>query len=156
MTVRADRGAASETSDAPSWVRRWARVDPSRRGVVFAWLGFTVTFIIARVVTGLIKIGGEDAGNINAGGLHLHHYLWGILLVAAVAVFGLVDRSPRVRSFMGAALGVGLALIVDEVALLVTLKDVYWSSIGWVSVAVAVVVIGVVGTALAITRGHEG
>lgn len=53
---------------------------------------------------------------------------------------------------MGLTLGVSLALIVDEAALLITLKDVYWSTQSWASVAVAVVIPSVLGTALVITR----
>jgi hypothetical protein len=147
--VGAPGEAGGSRRDRP---RRWADVDPSRRGIVLAWLAFTLTFVIARIVTGVIKVGEDDTGNVTVGGLHLHHYLWGILIVVLVAIFGLVDRSPRVRSLMGAALGVGLALIVDEIALLLTLEDVYWSSVGWVSVAVAVVLIGIVGTVLTLTR----
>ncbi|QGX08785.1 hypothetical protein EEW87_17110 [Janibacter melonis] len=132
--------------------RRWAHVDPARRGLVLAWVGFTLTFALARLVTGVIKIGDQDTGDVVVGGVHLHHYLWGIAIVVAVAIYGLVDRSARTRSVMGAALGVGVALIVDEIALLVTLEDVYWTSEGWSSVAVAVIIIGVVGSALAATR----
>lgn len=136
-----------------SRVRRWKDVDPTRRGIVLGWLSFTVTFAIARLVTGVIKLFEADDADFKAGGVHLHHYLWGILLLAGVAIFGLVDRSPRARSWMGVALGVGLALIVDEVALLVTLKDVYWRTVGWSSVAVAVLLIGIGGTVLTFTRG---
>ena len=96
---------------------------------------------------------GEETGqNVAAGGTHLHHYLWGILLLAGVAIFGLVDRSPRARTWMGIALGIALGLIVDEAALLITLDDVYWQSDGWPSIAIAVSIIGVVGTGLALTR----
>ena len=84
--------------------------------------------------------------------MHLHHYVWGILLLIAVAIFGLVDREPRVRVWMGVALGIGTALIVDEAALLIELRDVYWSGFGAVSVAIAVIVIGLAGGALALTR----
>ncbi|MCM3555462.1 hypothetical protein M3697_10140 [Janibacter melonis] len=126
---------------------------------MLAWVGFTVTFALARLVTGVIKIGDQDTGDVVVGGVHLHHYLWGIAIVVAVAIYGLVDRSARTRSAMGAALGVGVALIVDEIALLVdeiallvTLEDVYWTSEGWSSVAVAVIIIGVVGSALVATR----
>lgn len=141
----------------PARPRRWHDVDPARRGLVLAWLGFTVTFVVARIVTGVIKLGDSDTGDLVVGGVHLHHYLWGIVLVAAVGVFGLVDRSPRTRSWMGAALGIGLALIVDEAALLLTLQDVYWHTMGWISVAVAVSIIGIAGTALALSRsGRSG
>lgn len=131
---------------------RWRQIDPARRGIVLAWSAFTVTFGGARLVTWLIHIDTSDVGDISAGGVHLHHYLWGILLLAAVAVFGLVDRSPRTRSWMGAVLGVALALIVDEAALLITLEDVYWHSEGWSSIALAITIIGVVGTGLVLTR----
>ena len=64
--------------------------------------------------------------NVSAGSVHLHHYLWGILLVVIVAFLGFVERSPTWRTAMGLAFGIGLALIVDELALLIDLKDVYW------------------------------
>jgi hypothetical protein len=82
----------------------------------------------------------------------LHHYLWGILLVAIVAFLGLVERSPTWRTAMGLMFGIGLALIVDELALLIDLKDVYWSGAGGVSIAVALVLIAVAGGLLALTR----
>ncbi|MCY4671820.1 MAG: hypothetical protein OXC29_28030, partial [Rhodococcus sp.] len=81
--------------------RRWNQVDESRRGLVLAWVAFTLTFGGARLVTWLIQIDTRDVGDISAGGTHLHHYLWGILLLAGVAIFGLVDRSPRARTWMG-------------------------------------------------------
>jgi hypothetical protein len=123
--------------------------------MVLGWVAFTVTFLIARLVTGVIKIFGKDSGNVNAGSLHLHHFLWGILLVVAVACFGMTDRGARERSWMGIGLGIGLALIVDEVALLVTLRDVYWQSSGWTSVGAAIVIIGLLGSALAFTRSAK-
>jgi hypothetical protein len=55
---------------------------------------------------------------------------------------------------MGLVLGIALALIVDEAALLITLDDVYWQSEGWSSIALAVSIIGIVGTALVLTRSR--
>ena len=66
--------------------RRWNQVDESRRGLVLAWVAFTLTFGGARLVTWLIQIDTRDVGDISAGGTHLHHYLWGILLLAGVAM----------------------------------------------------------------------
>lgn len=122
---------------------------------MLAWLAFTVTFGGARLVTWLIHIDTRDVGDVSAGGTHLHHYLWGLVLLAGVAIFGMVDRSPRARSWMGLALGIALALIVDEAALLITLKDVYWHSEGWPSIAIALTLIGVVGSGLAVTRNKR-
>lgn len=128
---------------------------PSRRGLVLTWASFTTTFVIARIVTGVIKLHGGEKGNVSVGTLHLHHFLWGILLVIGVAFFGLVDRNPRESAWMGVALGIGLGLIIDELALLVTLRDVYWSGAGWSSVGVAITLIGVAGTILVFTRSTK-
>jgi hypothetical protein len=122
---------------------------------VLTWFSFTATFVIARIVTGVIKLNGGQKGNVSVGSLHLHHFLWGILLVIGVAFFGLVDRNPRESAWMGVALGIGLGLIVDELALLVTLRDVYWSGVGWSSVGVAIALIGIAGTILAFTRSTK-
>jgi hypothetical protein len=136
----------------PGRPRRLRDVHPTRRGLVLAWWAFTATFAGLRLLTWLIRIHAAGLGNVSAGGVHLHHYIWGILLLMAVAIFGLVDRSPRVRSLMGIVLGIGLALVVDEAALLIELKNVYWSGFGAVSVAIALILIGAVGSALVLTH----
>jgi hypothetical protein len=120
--------------------------------LVLAWWSFTVTFALLRLITWLIRIHAGGFGNVSAGGVHIHHYIWGILLLIAVAIFGLVDRSPRVRSLMGLVFGIALALVVDEAALLIELKNVYWSGFGAVSVAIALILIGAAGSALVFTR----
>jgi hypothetical protein len=153
LTQQDGRATSRRPESGSGWVRRprrWRDIEPTRHGLVLAWVGFTVTFTIARIVTGVIKVGGR--GNVSAGGVHLHHYLWGMLLIIGVAVFGLIDRSPGTRALMGLALGIGLALVVDEIALLVALKDVYWSGRGWSSVGVGIVLISTVGTVLVFTR----
>ena len=84
--------------------------------------------------------------------MHIHHYIWGILQLIAVSIFGLVDRAPRVWSLMGLVLGIALALVIDEAALLIELKNVYRSGFGAVSVAIVLILIGAAGSALALTR----
>jgi hypothetical protein len=132
--------------------RRLREIHPTRRGLVVAWWSFTATFLFLRVLTWLIHVHVAGLGNVSAGSVHLHHYVWGILLLICVGIFGLVDRAPHARVWMGVALGIGLALVIDEAALLIELRDVYWSSFGAVSVALALIVIGVAGGALALTR----
>jgi hypothetical protein len=132
--------------------RRLRDAHPSRRGFILAWWSFTATFGILRLITWLIHIHAAGPGNVSAGGVHIHHYLWGILLLVGVSVSGLVERSTGWRAWMGLVFGVGLALVVDEIALLVELKNVYWSGIGATSVAVGVILIGVVGSMLVLTR----
>jgi hypothetical protein len=100
---------------------------------------------VVRAITYAIKSGKGPVRNLSVGGEHLHHYMWGIGLVSGVggvAVHG-EDRSRR-HPVVALAYGGGLALIVDEFALLLDLKDVYWAKQGRVSVD-----LGVGGSALA-------
>ncbi|WP_227025352.1 hypothetical protein [Streptomyces tsukubensis] len=127
----------------------------ARRGLVLARWGFTVMFGLLRLLTWLIHIDVAGVGDVSAGGLHIHHYVWGILLLLAVGAHGPVERSPRGRAWMGLAHGVAAALVVDEAALLVSLEDVYWDIEGGVSIALALLVIGLAGSLLALTRRDE-
>ncbi|APY84693.1 hypothetical protein DCW30_02940 [Streptomyces alfalfae] len=137
------------------WLRLLPGVSPERRGFILAWWGFALTFGGMRLLTWLIHIDVAGVGDMQAGGVHIHHYVWGIVLLAAVGAAGLVDRTPRTRAWMGLAYGVGLALIVDEAALLISLEDVYWDTEGGVSIALAIAVIAVAGSVLAMTRGRR-
>jgi hypothetical protein len=132
--------------------RKLSDVHPTRRGFVLAWWSFTAMFAFLRLLTYAIRLHVAGLGNVNAGGVHIHHYLWGILLVTGVAFTGLVERSAGWRSWMGVAFGIGTALIVDEIALLIELKDVYWTGFGEVSVAAGILLVGLCGSALALTR----
>jgi hypothetical protein len=143
---------AAETPAARRRPRRLREAHPTRRGLILAWWGFTVTFGGLRLLTWLIHIHAAGLGNVGAGGVHLHHYLYGILILSMVSILGLVERSPRLRAWLGLAAGIGLALVVDEIALLVELKDVYWQGPGEVSLAVGVILIGIAGSVLALTR----
>src|SRR6202035_2064915 len=110
-----------------------------------SWLAFTATFSGARGITHAIRAGKGPFKNLSVGGEHLHHYMWGIGLLAgvgAVAVKG--DEKLRRHPATALAYGGGLALIVDELALLLDLKDVYWAKEGRVSVDV-----GIAGSSLA-------
>lgn len=127
-------------------------MSPGRRGLVLAWFGFTVTFGLMRLLTWLIHIDVAGVGDVSAGGIHIHHYVWGILLLLVVGAVGLVERSPRVRTWLGLGYGVGAALIIDEAALLLSLEDVYWDDEGGISIALALIVIGVAGSLLVLTR----
>ncbi|MCZ2821254.1 hypothetical protein O2V63_12995 [Modestobacter sp. VKM Ac-2977] len=131
---------------------RLREVVATRRGYVLAWWGFTATFALLRLITWLIREDVAVLGDVGVGGTHLHHYLWGILLLAVVGGVALGDRSPRIRTGLGLFFGIGLALVVDEAALLIQLEDVYWDTFGWVSVGLALLVIGVAGSVLAMTE----
>jgi hypothetical protein len=157
--ARGDRATTADVERRPGGdvtsrlrPRRLRDVDPTRRSIVLAWWAFTITFALARLTTWLIKIDVGGIGDVSAGGLHIHHYVWGIVLVAGVAAAAMGDHGPKVRALLGVLYGVGMALIIDEAALLVSLEDVYWDTWGATSVALALIVIGGVGATLAGTR----
>lgn len=124
---------------------------PGRRSVMWSWLSFTVTFGVVRAITYSIRDKVGPFHNLTTKrGMHLHHYLWGIGLVSAVgAVAVRGDREAAAHPLLGVAYGTGMALIVDEFALLLDLKDVYWAKEGRWSVDIGIGLIAVSGSALA-------
>jgi hypothetical protein len=122
-------------------------LDPGQRAALISWLAFSATFAGVRGITYSIRSGHGPFRNISAGGEHLHHYLWGIGLLAgvgAVAVHG--DERQRRHPAVAVGYGSGLALIVDEFALLLDLKDVYWAQQGRISVDLGIGGIGAAGS----------
>src|SRR5262249_47787779 len=79
-------------------------------------------------------------GDISVGGVHIHHQIWGILLVlvSALLEFAYQPDTPWLE-ILGAAFGVGAALVLDEFALSLYLDDVYWSEEGQKSIDAVVV-----------------
>ena len=125
-------------------------LDPRQRSALLSWLAFTTTFGAVRGITYSIKEGKGPFGNLSVGGAHLHHYMWGIGMlsgVGAIAVHG--EDARRRHPAVALAYGTGLALIVDEFALLVDLKDVYWAKQGRISVDLGIGASSLAGTYLA-------
>src|SRR5215211_8103367 len=78
------------------------------------------------------------------GGLHVHHLVFGIVLMLLVGfVLALQPASPWAE-IMAGAFGIGAGLTLDEYALWLHLEDVYWSEQGRRSVD-AVVVAALIG-----------
>ena len=130
-------------------VRRAYREElgPGQRSALLSWLAFAGTFAGLRGLTYSIRAGKGPFRNISVGGEHLHHYMWGIGLlsgVGAVAVRG--DERHRLHPAVAVSYGSGLALIVDEFALLLDLKDVYWARQGRVSIDLGVGGIALTGS----------
>lgn len=108
-----------------------------RERLFLASLGFLLTFAIVRGITHMIRAGIGPFHNVSSGGLHIHHLVWGILLLLLVGYVWLIQegtgegRSPSWFSRSTAvAYGVGAALTLDEFALWLNLQDVYWAGQG--------------------------
>jgi hypothetical protein len=117
-------------------------LQPAEQTTLVSWLAFTGTFAVVRGITYSIKDGRGPLHDVTVGGVHLHHYLWGILAVSIVGGVAIRGEDPRVRHpALATTYGSGLALIVDEFALLLDLKDVYWAKQGRASVDLAIILI---------------
>lgn len=120
-------------------------LDAGQRSALLSWLAFTGTFTAVRGITYSIREGRGPFRNLSLGGEHLHHYMWGIGMLAGVGAIA-VRGEDRTRRHPAVALtyGAALALIVDEFALLLDLKDVYWAKQGRISID-----LGIGGSAVA-------
>jgi hypothetical protein len=98
---------------------------------------FLGTFVLTRLVTHFLLAGG-GGGGIVIGSVHVHHMVFGLVLVLAAGVLDLADHTPRTRAVL---FGVGAALILDEFALILNLADVYWAPQGRESID-AIVIFG--------------
>jgi hypothetical protein len=122
----------------------WQSMAVPRRASVWSWLAFLVTWIITRLITTHGKDSGQGAA-INIAGHHVHHYLFGIILLGIVAAIALFIKPRRWWELLGIGYGIALALILDEYALLLNLSDVYWSQQGKLSVDIVLTFIAVGG-----------
>jgi hypothetical protein len=111
-----------------------------RERLFLASLSFFVTFGITRLITHAMRRG-DLFREVWIHGQHVHHLVWGILLLLAVGYMWLIQigsghvQSSRVASRVMATLyGAGAALTLDEFALWLNLKDVYWESQGRTSI----------------------
>jgi len=107
--------------------------DERRERLFLASVAFLVTFGLVRAITYMIRAGVGPVHNISAGTLHIHHLVWGILLLIVVSYVWLLEvgvGSSWVASLTAIAFGVGAALTLDEFALWLNLSDVYWERQG--------------------------
>jgi hypothetical protein len=89
-------------------------------------------------------------GNVTPGGMHIHHLVFGIvlLMLSGFLAFVLQPSSPGLEILAG-LFGVGAGLTLDEFALWLYLDDVYWSEEGRSSVD-AVVFAAIIGGAIVV------
>jgi hypothetical protein len=145
LAAPGDGGPAAPGNGSPATAD--AILDPCQRSALISWLAFSATFATVRGITYSIRSGRGPFRNLSLGGEHVHHYLWGIGLLAgvgAIAVRG--DESLRQHPVVAVSYGSGLALIVDEFALLLDLRDVYWARQGRISVDLGIGGVAVAGS----------
>ena len=117
--------------------------DHRRERMFLASLSFFVTFGVARAVIHAFRAH-RDPFELWIGGIHVHHLVWGIFLLLIVGYVWLIqvgtrsDGSVRMGRITAVLYGVGAALTLDEYALWLNLRDVYWEREGRASVDIAI------------------
>lgn len=100
-------------------------------------LGFFVTAMVVRGITLAIHYDVGPFHDISMHGRHIHHMVWGILLLLTVGYCwlmevgtGSMESWPVAGRLTATLYGVAAALILDEFALWLNLRDVYWQREG--------------------------
>jgi hypothetical protein len=115
-------------------------------------IAFVVAFLAIRTSARLTRSVSWWPGGVQAGGVHLHHLVWGIclILLSGFLSFAAPLEAPWWH-IVAVSFGVGAGFTLDEFALWVHLEDVYWSQEGRSSfdavvIAVAFAALVVLGT----------
>jgi hypothetical protein len=109
-----------------------------RETVLFNLLsGFMLSFALVRLSTHGIHHGWWPMGNVRVGGRHIHHFVPGILLAFGSGAAALMTEGHRIETALAVPFGAGVGLTFDEAALLLDLRDVYWTREGLLSVQVS-------------------
>jgi hypothetical protein len=108
-----------------------AIAQPGRGPLFWMLLALLVTFALTRIVTRRIRAGSATLKNWQVGGLHVHHQVFGLMLILVSGCLEFAYRPPAPWiDVLGALFGIGMSLTLDEFALLLYLDDVYWSPEG--------------------------
>jgi hypothetical protein len=116
--------------------------DRPRRRMFIASVSFLITFVGVRVLVHRIVHHEGHAQWVVVHGTHIHHLVWGILILLLVGYGWLLDlghsHSPMSIFFsrlMSVSYGVGAALTLDEFSLWLNLEpDAYWNREGRLSI----------------------
>jgi hypothetical protein len=120
--------------------------EPRRERLFLASVAFYLAFALVRGITHAIRAGVGPFHDVSAGGVHVHHLVFGILLLLSVGYVWLLQvgagdpgGSAALSRLTALLYGTGAALTLDEFALWLRLRDVYWTREGRESVDVVLV-----------------
>jgi hypothetical protein len=108
-----------------------------RRRMFLASVSFFITFLAVRLLVSAIVHHIGPFQYVTMNGRHIHHLVWGILILLGVGYGYLMEvgNEDTATSIFAARLmsilyGAGAALTLDEFALWLNLEDVYWAKQG--------------------------
>ncbi len=113
-------------------------VDKGNQPLLLMLVAFGATFGITRFITHAIRAQRYSwLSDVEAGDTHIHHLVWGILLLLISGIVAIVFQPPL--EVTAIIFGIGAALTLDEFALWLHLDDVYWSEQGRQSIDAVIV-----------------
>jgi hypothetical protein len=117
-------------------------------------LAYSTTWALARASTHVIRRRGAfgPMRNLVVRRTHIHHFVPGILMAFLAGGASVLTRSVDVEQWLAVPFGAGVALTLDESALLLQLDDVYWSEEGIVSVQVGFATLVLLSTLALVLR----
>ena len=115
---------------------------------------FSLTFAFARLGTFLIRRRGPTGPfrDMIVGERHIHHFVPGIALAFLAGGASVLSRNENLHALLAVPFGSGVALTLDESALLLRLDDVYWSEEGIVSVQITLAALALLSSATLVRR----
>ena len=154
-------GAAGlATADTVTVAAEGYEATPRGEAVLFNMLnGFLGGFALMRMSTAGIRSGWWPLGNVSVGDHHIHHFVPGILIAFATGGAAIATQDEKLEEKLAVPFGVGVGMTFDEAALLLDLRDVYWTREGVLSVQVSLGMMALMATTILglriLRRGEE-
>ena len=116
-------------------------VDTGKQPELFLLLAFLLSFGFIRTSAHMIRAQVRWwPGNVQVGGTHVHHLVWGILTVLVVGYVAIAFApGPPLREVLAILFGIGAGPAMDEFALWLHLEDVYWTEQGRASIDAVII-----------------
>jgi len=105
-----------------AFARAYRELIGDRRRQMPFWIlvGFLPTFVSARLL-----VSAAPGLFLDIHGVHVHHFIYGIIVLALVGFISLVSPHYPPRPWLAIAYGIGLALSFDEFGMWVNLTSNY-------------------------------
>ena len=146
---QAIEAAGLGTADAVTVAAEGYEATPRGETVLFNMLnGFVGGFAMMRLSTAGIRSGWWPVGNVRLGDRHIHHFVPGILIAFATGGTAIATQNEKIEEALAIPFGLGVGMTFDEAALLLDLRDVYWTREGILSVQVSLGMAAVLATTI--------
>jgi hypothetical protein len=105
---------------------------------VFSLVAYTLTLLFSRIIVYIIEeeINIPFVGYNEILGFHIHHFVYGIILLVIVAFIGLFLKVKKYIFTIYTLFGIALGLIFDEFGIWLKLDDEYHQEISTIAASI--------------------